>query len=223
MILLCLLACGPLDCLAHGGRTDSNGGHYNRKTGEYHCHREPCFSNHTKTQQAYDEAVATGRNFSKVYDRKDWPHWIDIDHDCQDTRAEILILYSTLSVTFTSASPCQVAGGSWFDPYTGNIYTNPSDLDVDHIVPLAHAHRTGGAGWSLEQKTEFANDVANLLPVNDSANRSKSDKTPDKWRPPRREYWCQYAKAWQFVTNKYQLEVSSSEAQALNEMLATCH
>lgn len=23
---------------AHGGRTDSNGGHYNRKTGEYHYH-----------------------------------------------------------------------------------------------------------------------------------------------------------------------------------------
>lgn len=30
---------------AHGGGLDSNGGHYNRRTGEYHCHREPCFSN----------------------------------------------------------------------------------------------------------------------------------------------------------------------------------
>ena len=31
--------------LAHGGGLDSNGGHHNRRTGEYHCHREPCFSN----------------------------------------------------------------------------------------------------------------------------------------------------------------------------------
>lgn len=28
----------PMDGLAHSGRTDSNGGHYNRKTGEYHYH-----------------------------------------------------------------------------------------------------------------------------------------------------------------------------------------
>ena len=27
--------------LAHPGRTDANGGHYNRKTGEYHYHSGP--------------------------------------------------------------------------------------------------------------------------------------------------------------------------------------
>jgi len=30
----------------HGGGLDGNGGHNNRKTGEYHCHREPCLSTH---------------------------------------------------------------------------------------------------------------------------------------------------------------------------------
>jgi hypothetical protein len=35
----------PAGALAHGGGLDSNGGHMNRKTGVYHCHREPCFSN----------------------------------------------------------------------------------------------------------------------------------------------------------------------------------
>jgi hypothetical protein len=28
----------PLDLFSHPGRTDANGGHYNRKTGEYHYH-----------------------------------------------------------------------------------------------------------------------------------------------------------------------------------------
>jgi endonuclease G len=28
----------------HGGGLDSNGGHHNRKSGGYHCHREPCIS-----------------------------------------------------------------------------------------------------------------------------------------------------------------------------------
>ncbi len=29
---------------AHSGGLDSNGGHHNRMTGEYHCHRDPCAS-----------------------------------------------------------------------------------------------------------------------------------------------------------------------------------
>jgi endonuclease G, mitochondrial len=36
--------------LGHGGGLDSSGGHNNRKSGEYHCHREPCFSLETRTQ-----------------------------------------------------------------------------------------------------------------------------------------------------------------------------
>jgi hypothetical protein len=38
--LLALLAAAPV--AAHGGRLDRNGGHYNRRTGVYHCHRCPC-------------------------------------------------------------------------------------------------------------------------------------------------------------------------------------
>ena len=37
-----LLLSIPLIALSHPGRTDSTGGHYNRKTGEYHCHRGSC-------------------------------------------------------------------------------------------------------------------------------------------------------------------------------------
>lgn len=31
----------PSLCFAHGGRTDSNGGHTNRSTGQYHFHSGP--------------------------------------------------------------------------------------------------------------------------------------------------------------------------------------
>lgn len=37
-ILLCLTTLIQINLYAHGGRTDSKGGHYNRKTGEYHYH-----------------------------------------------------------------------------------------------------------------------------------------------------------------------------------------
>jgi endonuclease G len=39
------LLVAPDDATAHGGGLNAEGGHYNRKTGDYHCHREPCFSN----------------------------------------------------------------------------------------------------------------------------------------------------------------------------------
>ena len=46
IVLLCVLL--PAAAAAHGGGLDRNGGHRNRKTGEYHCHREPCFSRQQK-------------------------------------------------------------------------------------------------------------------------------------------------------------------------------
>ena len=39
---------------------------------------------------------------------------------------------------------CRVIGGTWRDAYSGLFHTDPSVLDVDHFVPLAEAHRSGG-------------------------------------------------------------------------------
>ena len=44
-LLLFLLSIGFLGlAYAHSGRTDSNGGHWNRSTDTYHCHSGPCSS-----------------------------------------------------------------------------------------------------------------------------------------------------------------------------------
>jgi hypothetical protein len=32
----------------------------------------------------------------------------------------------------------------WRDAYSGVFYTDPGQLDVDHLVPLENAHRSGG-------------------------------------------------------------------------------
>ncbi|MBT6571615.1 MAG: YHYH domain-containing protein, partial [Gammaproteobacteria bacterium] len=61
--------------IAHGGGLDKTGGHHNRKTGEYHCHREPCLSTHQQVQSATKEA--TRSSYSTLYDRDDWGGWID--------------------------------------------------------------------------------------------------------------------------------------------------
>ncbi|WP_289097729.1 hypothetical protein [uncultured Pseudoalteromonas sp.] len=80
------------------------------------------------------------------YNRKDWPQWVDADSDCQDTRADMLIRDSRVPVKFKRNKCCNVSWGEWLDPYTLKVFTKVSDLDIDHIVPLAHAHETGAAG-----------------------------------------------------------------------------
>ena len=41
IFIFALLFILPLNVFAHSGRTDANGCHTNRKTGEYHCHNAP--------------------------------------------------------------------------------------------------------------------------------------------------------------------------------------
>jgi hypothetical protein len=45
-----------------------------------------------------------------------------------------------------------IIGGTWHDPYSGNTVTHPGDLDIDHLVPLANAHVSGGWTWDPERK-----------------------------------------------------------------------
>lgn len=131
--------------LAHPGGIDSTGGHYNRTTGEYHCHRSGCAGKGVTVVSAVDQSEAAlqearreQRPFSLVYERQDWPHWIDTDRDCQDTRAELLIVTSQRPVRFRNEKQCSVVEGQWYDPYSGKTLTKASDLDIDHIITVVY-------------------------------------------------------------------------------------
>ena len=111
-----------------------------------------------------------------AYDRDDWRRWTDEDSDCQNTRQEVLIEESATPVTYADSGQCRVAAGDWTGPYTGERFYDPSELDIDHMVPLANAHWSGGWAWSLERKRQYANDLSyegHLVAAKASANRSK--------------------------------------------------
>ena len=69
------------------------------------------------------------------YDREDWKHWTDADGDCQDARDEVLVAESQVHLSYKSDNHCDVSAGQWLAPFTGTVVTDPSKLDVDHMVP----------------------------------------------------------------------------------------
>jgi hypothetical protein len=159
------------------------------------------------------------------YDRGDWRHWADVDRDCQNTRHEVLIEESLIDPTFKAADECQVLSGQWLARFTGVTVTESTKLDVDHMVPLANAHRSGAWTWDADQKKAYANhlDASNhLIAVTASTNRSKGSRGPEDWRPPDRTYWCQYATDWVHIKSNWSLSVTEAEWSALDDMLATC-
>ena len=157
--------------------------------------------------------------------RDDWRHWVDDDGDCQNARHETLVAESRIAVTFTDEDRCTVATGEWLDPYTGDILTSARDLDVDHMVPLANAHRSGAWDWDAARRLAYANDLTyanHLIVVTSSVNRAKSDSGPEEWRPPDASYWCQYAIDWAAIKADWGLSATPAEWDALLEMAATC-
>ena len=147
--------------------------------------------------------------------------WIDEDGDCQNLRHEMLIRHSQRKVIFTNSSQCTVTGGLWLDPYLGKVITIASDLDVDHVIPLAYAHANGGAAWPRSRKQSFAMDEINLLLVDDGENQLKGAKGPSGYLP-RKEYQCDYVKKWQLVATKYELEVPHTDSRVLLNISTAC-
>jgi hypothetical protein len=97
-------------------------------------------------------------------------------------------------------------------------------LQIDHVVPLANAWRSGASTWTTEQRQDFANDLTRpqLLAVTGSVNESKGDQDPAQWKPPSRDFWCMYAQDWVQVKFHYRLTITAAEKGALTDMLATC-
>lgn len=168
------------------------------------------------------------------YDRDEWRHWTEV-RGCWTVREAVLVRDAEPgSVVLKDAdgkptsdvgAACQVVSGRWVDPYTGKTFTDPSGLDIDHLVPLGEAARSGGQGWDADRKQAYANDVddrGHLVAVSAAANRAKGDKDPALWRPANKAAWCSYASSWVSVKSTWSLTVDAAERSALTEMLSGC-
>ncbi|MGW5418940.1 HNH endonuclease family protein [Streptomyces sp. NPDC003943] len=154
------------------------------------------------------------------YSRDLFPHWITQYGTC-NTREVVL---KRDGVNVTTDANCAATSGSWYSEYDGATWSLASDLDIDHVVPLAEAWRSGADSWTTTKRQGFANDLTRpqLIAVTDNVNQAKGDKDPAQWMPPRTAYHCTYARMWVQVKYYYDLSVDSAEKSALQSILNGC-
>ncbi|MFD0272245.1 HNH endonuclease family protein [Streptomyces sp. NPDC127106] len=159
------------------------------------------------------------------YNRDLYKHWnrgLNGSDGC-DTRKEVIL--SEAVVTPQVAAGCKLAGGSWRSPYDNLVVTDAARLDVDHFVPLAEVHDSGGYAWDAARREAYANDQASpdtLIAVSAASNRSKSDKDPAQWLPSDGSYHCTYAATWVGTKLRWNLAADDAERHALLGLAEDC-
>jgi len=195
---------------------------------------EPVAANTASASVATLSTLTVAPAEQVAYNRDEWKHWITApdSSSCWSIRDEALyrqaedetlvLLDANKQTTTDKSSACSIQSGSWVDPYGGSTFTNPSDLDIDHVVPLDYAASHGGQAWDSTRKEQYANslDDGHLLAVSASANRTKGAKGPSEWQPE--VNGCTYAINWVNVSSKWSLSVTQADKDTLSSMLATC-
>ncbi|MBR8745102.1 HNH endonuclease family protein, partial [Nocardiopsis sp. MG754419] len=170
-------------------------------------------------QSQLNGLTVRAKNNGSGYDRALFPHWVVVSSPC-DARQHVL---RRDGHTVQVDGSCSPTSGRWSSEYDGVWFDNASSIDIDHMVPLAEAWRSGANTWSSTRRRDFANDVSSpqLWAVSASTNRSKGDRDPSQWMPPRTAIHCDYVKAWVNVKHRYGLSVTSAEKSSIQSTINT--
>ena len=151
--------------------------------------------------------------------------WIDVDGNGCDTRNDILQRDLTDLVL---DGPCIVLAGEFADPYTGDRIAFERGVDtsqrvqIDHVVALKDAWRTGAQDLPQERRIALANDPINLRAADGSANGQKGDRNAASWLPSNTSFRCEYVARQVSTKAAYDLWVVPAEKDAMERVLAAC-
>lgn len=154
--------------------------------------------------------------------------WADVDRNGCDTRNDILRRDLRSLQMKTSSPNCVVVGGILDDPYTGRTIDfhkgedSSDQVQIDHVVALADAWRSGAWQWDAPRRQEFANDPTNLLAVEGNANQDKGVSRADQWLPPNARYRCAYVQRQIVVKTSWGLGATPREKKAMKAVLDHC-
>ena len=155
---------------------------------------------------AVDSLPVKGRAPKTGYSRDQFGKgWTDTDHNGCETREDILKrdlkdvkLQGQVRRVLRHARPRPLHRAVDHGSRRG-----ASKIDIDHVVALSDAWQKGAQQWDKQKRAAFANDPLNLIAVDASANRRKSDGDAATWLPPYKAYRCTYVADQVAVKKKY--------------------
>lgn len=173
--------------------------------------------------QTPDEILAQVPKYKRVEMFGTWVNE-NAPQDCYNTRAEVLIRDAVpgTSLSPAPANPCQIARGDWRDPYSGTTYKLASAIQIDHVVPLKNAYRSGAHAWTRDRRCSYANFLADphhLLAVSGHENMVKSDSGPEDYIPPDNSYVCAYVTNWIRIKATWNMHFSHDEFDAIQKLI----
>jgi hypothetical protein len=154
------------------------------------------------------------------------PAWADVDHNGCDTRNDIL-RRDLAGVTYRpNTHDCVIVSGTLADPYSNSTInftkSDASAVQIDHVVALSDAWKTGAQTMTPDQRLALANDPLNLLAVDGPLNNAKGDDDPSQWLPPNVSYRCAYVARVVTVKSVHGLWVTPDEHDAIAQQLSAC-
>lgn len=112
--------------------------------------------------------------------------------------------------------------GTWYSIWDEQVYTNASDLDIDHTVALKEAWDSGANKWSATKRRAFANDTSNpytLNAITDNLNQSKGSDD-GRWAAP--ENRCEYVRQIAVIKGLWGLSIDLSEKAVMLRVANGC-
>lgn len=151
--------------------------------------------------------------------------WLDVDHNGCDTRNDVL---ARDLADITREGRCKVLTGTLVSPYTGATVdfvrgnTTSTLVQIDHVVALENAWRTGAQRLTETERHALANDPVNLFAVDGRSNSQKGSGDAATWLPASKAFRCTYVEHQVTVKTKYRLWVAPAERDAMVRVLDAC-
>ena len=215
---------------AHGGKSDSYGGHNNRKAGNYHFHSGPLAGrtyaskaaairalNEQQNKKAGPEPSSPATSPTKTQVERVTVHGIGVAPEARITH------YDRDDYSYPQSIELQIIAcqGGIYSPYSLRCFTDRGETDIEHIVATSEAHESGLSTRSDAERKKFGNDLDNITLAAPYLNRrQKSAKDPAEWLPENNRCW--YVAKYIEIKKKYGLTMDAAEAAAIQKVYESC-
>ncbi len=165
--------------------------------------------------------VPVERETPDGYNRELFGYGTPVDSFGCRTRALVLIRDS-LTPPQIDRGGCAVVAGDWFSSYDGVSWSDPGEVQVDHVVALKEAWDSGASRWDAGRLEAFANDVdepRTLRVATGAVNEAKGSADPVNWLPPDEAAVCEYLADWVSIKARWGLAMDESEHGRVRNLL----